>query len=84
VLPGFLFRLLFLAENDFALAHKLIVEPEPVFVGGSFEADAGRAAQKAHAGRRLKNVGRKGATVDVEFDAKIARVGDPGDLISGI
>jgi hypothetical protein len=32
----------------------------------------------------LKNVGRKGAAVDVEFDAKIAGVRDPGDLVSGV
>jgi hypothetical protein len=66
------------------LANELIIEPETIFVSGSFEADARRAAQKAHAGWSLKNIGRKGATVDVEFDAKIARIGDPGNLISGI
>jgi hypothetical protein len=66
------------------LADKLVIEPDTVLVGGGFEADAGRAAQKAHARGRLKNVGRKGAAVNVEFDAKIAGVGDPGDLITGI
>jgi len=63
------FFLLLLAEDDFALADELVVEPETVLVGGGFEADAGRAAQQAHACRGLKNVGRKGAAVDVEFDA---------------
>jgi|HubBroStandDraft_6_1064221.scaffolds.fasta_scaffold254845_2 hypothetical protein len=43
-LPGFLFRLLFLAEDDFALPNELIIEPEPVFVRGGFQARAGRAA----------------------------------------
>jgi hypothetical protein len=75
---------LFFAENDFALTYELIVEPDTILVGGSLEAEAGRAAQQAHACGGLKNVGRKGTAVDVEFDAKIAGVGDPGDLISGI
>jgi hypothetical protein len=80
----FSFRLLLLAKDDFALADELVVEPETVLIGGALEAHAGRAAQKAHACRGLKNVGRKGAAVDVEFDAKIAGVGDPGDLVSGV
>jgi hypothetical protein len=32
----------------------------------------------------LKNIGGKGAAVDVKLDAKIAGVGDPGDLIPGV
>ena len=43
-----------------------------------------QAAEKAHACRRLKNIGGKGAAVDIEFDAKIAGIGDPGDLITGV
>lgn len=84
MLPGFLFRLSFLAEDDFALAHQLIIEPEPVFIGGGLQARARWAAQKAHAGRSLENVGGKGATVDVEFNAKIACIGDPRNLIPWI
>jgi hypothetical protein len=81
---AFSFCPLFFAEDDFALADELVVEPEAVLVCGAFQADTGRAAQQAHACRGLKNVGRKGAAVDVEFDAKIAGVGDPGDLVSGV
>jgi len=66
------------------LADELVVEPEAVLIGGALEADAWRAAQKAHACRGLKNIGRKGAAVDVELDAKIAGVGDPGDLVSRV
>jgi hypothetical protein len=83
-LPGLFLRVLFFAENDLALPHQLIVEPEAILVGSAFEADAGRAAQQAHACRGLKDIGRKGAAVYVEFDAKIASVGDPRDLISGV
>jgi hypothetical protein len=75
---------LFFAEDDFALAYQLIVEPDAILVGGAFEAESRRAAQQAHAGWSLKNIGRERAAVDVEFDAKIASVGDPGDLISGV
>jgi hypothetical protein len=80
----FSFRLLLLAEDDFALANELIVEPEAVFVGGSLEAGARRAAEKAHSRGRLKDIGGKRAAVDIEFDAKIAGVGDPGDLIAWV
>jgi hypothetical protein len=66
------------------LADELVVEPEAVFVSGRFEPGARRAAEEAHARRGLKNVGRKRAAVDVEFDAKIARIREPGDLISWI
>jgi hypothetical protein len=81
---AFFLRVLFFAKDDFALADQLIVEPETVLVGGALESDAGRAAQQAYACRGLKNIGRKGAAVDVKFDAKIAGVGDPGDLVSGV
>jgi hypothetical protein len=77
-------RPLFFAEDDFALANELIVEPEAVLVSRAFQAGAGWAAQKAHACRGLKDVGGKRATVDVEFDAKIAGVGYPGNLISWV
>ena len=39
---------------------------------------------QAHADRSLKDVGAKRAAVDVEFDAQIAGITDPGDLIAGI
>jgi hypothetical protein len=75
---------LFFAEDDFTLADELIVEPQAVFVGGTFEAGAWRAAEEADARGRLKNIGRERAAIDVEFDAKIAGVGHPGNLIAGI
>ena len=64
------------------MADELVVEPQLVFVGGRFAAGAGRAAEQAHAGGRLKNVGRKGTAVHIKFDAQIAGVGDPGDLVA--
>jgi hypothetical protein len=84
LLRAFSFCPLFFAEDDFALADELVVEPKAVLVGGALQTDTGRAAQQPHACRGLKNIGGKGAAVDVEFDAKIAGVGDPGDLISGV
>jgi hypothetical protein len=79
-----LLGVLLFAEDDFALANELVVEPESVLVRGTLQTDTWWAAQQAHACRGLKNVGRKRAAVDVEFDAKIAGVGDPGDLVSGV
>ena len=75
---------LFFAEDDFALAYELIIEPDAILVGGALEAESGRAAQQAHASGGLKNIGSERASVDVEFDAKIAGVGEPGDLITGV
>jgi hypothetical protein len=81
---AFFLRVLLFAENYFALAYQLIIEPESILIRGTLEPDARRAAQQAHACGGLKNIGRKRAAVDVEFDAKVAGVGDPGDLISGV
>jgi len=39
---------------------------------------------QAHAGGSLKNIGGERAAVDVEFDAQIAGIANPGDLIAGI
>ena len=39
---------------------------------------------QTHSDRRLKDIGAKWATVDVEFDAQIAGIADPGNLISRI
>jgi hypothetical protein len=64
------------------MADHLVVEPEPIFVGSSFCPGTGRPAEQAHAGRRLKDVGRERASVDVEFNAQVSRVGDPGDLVA--
>ncbi len=69
--------MLFLAQEYFTLPYQLVVEPNAVFVGAGFQAHTRRTAQKAHANRRLENVGGKGATVDVELDAQVAGIGDP-------
>ncbi len=73
-----------LAENHFALPHELVVEPQAVFVAGGFAPGTRRAAQQAHARGRLKNIGGKRTAVDVKLDAQISRVGNPGNLITGI
>jgi hypothetical protein len=79
-----LLGVLFLAEDDLTLADELIVEPNTILVGGALKTDTRWPAEQAHTCRGLENIGRKRATVDVEFDAKIAGVRDPGDLITGI
>jgi len=75
---------LFVPEDDFALADELVVEPEAIFVGGGFRAWPRRAAEQTNAGGRLEDVRGKRAAVHVEFDAQIAGVGEPGDLVAGI
>ncbi len=64
------------------MAHELVVQPQAVFIGGCFAARTRRAAEQAHAGRRLKNVRRKRTTIHIEFHAQITRVGDPGNLVA--
>lgn len=75
---------LLIANYHFALADELVIEPEAVLISRGFGAGPRRAAEQADAGGNLKNVGRKRTTVDIEFDAQIAGVGNPGDLIAGI
>src|SRR5467141_1783862 len=55
--PGvlILWRSLF-AQDDFAVPHELIVQPQAVLVGGRLASGARGAAEQPHAGRRLKNV----------------------------
>lgn len=72
------------AEENFAAAYELVVDPQAVLEGAGFGAGARRAGLQAHASRRLKNIGGKRAAIDVEFDAQVAGVADPGDLITGI
>jgi len=73
---------LFFPQNHLAMADELIVQPQAVLVRGRFASGARGAAEQPHAGRRLKNVRRKRTPVDIEFDAQIARVGDPGYLVA--
>lgn len=79
-----LFSRLFFAQDDFAVAHQLVVQPQAVFVRGRFASGARRAAEQPHAGGRLKNVRRKRTAVHIEFHAQIAGVGDPGYLVAFI
>ncbi len=72
------------AKLHFAAADQLIVNPQAVLVGAGFGAGAWRAGLQAHARGSLENIRGERATVHVEFDAQIAGVADPGDLISGI
>jgi hypothetical protein len=73
-----------LAQQDFAAAYQLVVDPDTVFVACGFGAHAGRAGEQAHAGRSLEDVGAEGAPIDVEFDAEIAGFAEPGNLVAGI
>src|SRR2546427_2072077 len=75
---------LFLTQDDFAMAHELVVQPQTVFICGCLAARTRRAAEQAHAGRRLKNVRRKRTPVHIEFHSQIACVGDPGNLVAFI
>ena len=72
------------AEFDFAAANQLIVDPQAVLVPAGLGAGARRAGLQAHARGSLENIGGERAAVDVEFDAQIAGVADPGDLIARI
>jgi hypothetical protein len=64
------------------MAHELVVQPEAVLIRGRLAARARRAAEQAHSCRRLKDIRRKGTAVHIEFDAQIAGVGNPGNLVS--
>jgi len=66
------------------VAHELVVQPQSVLVRSRFASGARRAAEQAHAGRGLKNVRGKRATVHIEFDAQITRIGNPGYLVAFI
>ena len=79
-----LLRVLFFAQDDFALADELVVQPQAIFVRSRFASRTRRAAEQAHAGWGLKNVRGKRAAVRIKFDAQISCVGDPGDLVAFI
>src|SRR5437870_3074833 len=71
---------LLLAEDHFALAHQLVVEPEAVFVGRGFAAGARRSAEQADSRGRLKNVRGKRAAVHVKLDTQVSWISDAGNL----
>lgn len=73
-----------LAKENLAAADQLVVDPYAVFVADRLGAGTRRAGQQPHTGRRLKDVGAEGAAVGVKFDAEIAGVAKPGDLVTGI
>lgn len=72
------------AELDFAAANQLIINPQAILVGTGLGAGARRTGMQVHARGSLENIGGERAAVDVELDAEIAGVADPGDLIAGI
>lgn len=73
---------LFFTQDHFAVADELVVEPQPVLICGCFAAGTWRTAQEPHAGGRLKHVRGKGTAIRVEFDAQVAGIGDPGNLVA--
>ena len=75
---------LLVAEEDFAAADELVVDPDAVFVADGFRTEARGASLQTHSGRRLENVRAERAAVHVEFDAKIASIAEPGNLVAGI
>jgi hypothetical protein len=75
---------LLVAEEDFAAADELVVDPDAVFVADGFGAGARGTSLQAHSGRRLENVRAEWTAVHVELDAKIASIAEPGNLVAGI
>ena len=75
---------LLVAEENFAATDELVVDPGAVFVAGGFRTRARGTSLQAHSGRRLENVRAERAAVHVEFDAKIAGIAEPGNLVAGI
>jgi hypothetical protein len=73
---------LLIAENHFALADQLVIQPQPVFKSCAFNPGPGRTAQQPHACRSLKYIGGKWAPVSVELDPEIPSVRQPGDLVA--
>jgi len=73
---------LFIAEDNFTVTDQLIIEPEAILEGGGLDSRTSGTAQQAHSSGRLKNIGGKGAAVDVEFNAEITGIGNPGNLIA--
>jgi hypothetical protein len=71
-------------EQNLATANELLVDPQAVFVRTDFGAGPWWTGLQAHANRSLKNIGAKRATVYIEFDAQIAGIANPSDLIAGI
>src|SRR5260370_28422220 len=79
-----LFEGSFLAQDDFAVAYQLVVQPQTVFICCRLAAWTRRTTEQAHAGRCLKNIRRERTTVHVELHPQIPRVGDPVHLVAFI
>src|SRR5437016_13164988 len=65
---------LLLAEDHFALAHQLVVEPVAEFVGCGFVCVARRPADQGNSRGRLNTALRKGATAHVNRAPRVSRV----------
>jgi hypothetical protein len=75
---------LLVAEENFAATDELVIDPDAVFVADGFRTGARGTSLQAHSGRCLENVRAERAAVRVEFDAKIAGIAEPGNLVAGI
>ena len=72
------------AEEDFAAANELVVDPDAVFVADGLGTRPSGAGLKTHSRWRLKNIGTEGTAVDIEFDAQVAGIAEPGNLVAGL
>jgi hypothetical protein len=77
-------EVLSVAEEHFAAADELVVDPDAVLIADGFRPGAGRTGLQAHSWRSLKNVGAERAAVGIEFNAEVAGFAEPGNLIAGI
>jgi len=75
---------LLVSEENLTAADELVVDPDAVFVADGFRTGARGTSLQAHSGRGLEHVRAEWAAVDVEFDAKIASIAEPGNLVAGI
>src|ERR1700732_2348331 len=71
-------------QNDFALAHHLVIQPHSILVITLFRPHSRRTAQQTHPRRRLKHVRRKRAAVHIKLDAQIPRIRNPRNLVPRI
>jgi hypothetical protein len=77
-------EVLSVAEEHFAAADELVVDPDAVLIADGFRPGAGRTGLQAHSRRSLKNIGAERAAVGIEFNAEVAGFAEPGNLIAGI
>jgi hypothetical protein len=75
---------LLLADDHFAVADDLFIQPELIFKARGFRAGPHRSAQQSHAGWRLKHVRIERAAIHVELNFQIPSVGNPRHLVAWI